>query len=159
MLSPAGVLSGTSGRQNTTQEWISAKLNCPVSFNMFMGLVMKRECLAGRTNALHKHCMSLSSPLLIDCVCPLVEGKRFNLVLSNLAGFGLKPWRHVSLKGAILTLYRPHLIEKSGQLLKYCLPCNLKKMLMYVIITLKKKSRHKEVDTFSSSLVVFAWHL
>lgn len=86
--------------------------------------------------------MSLSSPLLIDCVCPLVEGKRFDLVLSNLAGFGLKPWRHVSLKGAILTLYRPHLREKSGQLLKYC---NLKKMQMYVI-TLKKiqtqRSRH-----------------
>lgn len=93
---------------------------------------------------IHKHCMSLSSPLLIDCVCPLVEGKRFDLVLSNLAGFGLKPWRHVSLKGAILTLYRPHLREKSGQLLKYCLPCNLKKMQMYVstLKIIQTQSRH-----------------
>ncbi|TNN47957.1 hypothetical protein EYF80_041850 [Liparis tanakae] len=38
MLSPAGVFSGTSGRQKTTQEWISAKLNCPTRLSLFMGL-------------------------------------------------------------------------------------------------------------------------
>lgn len=38
MLSPAGVFSGTSGKQKTTQEWISAKLNCPTKLSLFMGL-------------------------------------------------------------------------------------------------------------------------
>lgn len=38
MLSPAGVLSGTSGKQKTTQEWISAKLNCPTRLSLFIGL-------------------------------------------------------------------------------------------------------------------------
>lgn len=41
MFSPAGVFSGTSGRQNTTHEWISAKLNCPTRLKVFMGLVIK----------------------------------------------------------------------------------------------------------------------
>lgn len=43
MLSPAGVFSGTSGKQKTTQEWISAKLNCPTRLSLFMGLKSGEE--------------------------------------------------------------------------------------------------------------------
>ena len=36
--SPAGVLSGNSGRQNVTQEWTSARLKLPVNLSVLNGL-------------------------------------------------------------------------------------------------------------------------
>lgn len=120
MLSPAGVFSGTSGKQKTTQEWISAKLNCPTRLSLFMGLEERqrdRKKLRDKeSESEFPHLFETnlqeaveSSPVLVYAVCALMEGQRFDLVLADLAGLGLQSGGDVGLQGAILSLNGPHL--------------------------------------------------
>lgn len=93
MLSPAGVFSGTSGKQKTTQEWISAKLNCPTRLSLFMGLNKRRR-------ERKRHFVKIK---LIDDTIQLLtymaqnkksnfddNHSKHNIVLSNLFDFSFK---------------------------------------------------------------------
>lgn len=113
MLSPAGVFSGTSGRQKTTQEWISAKLNCPTRLSLFMGLDPKHKTnsIIKLTNIVvrNKRVKQRKPPVLVDAVCALVKRQRFDVILPNLTCLGLQSVGDISLQGAILPFDGPHL--------------------------------------------------
>ena len=76
----------------------------PTLVNLFIHLYSKQ----------HKLNRFSLVPCVIQYVCPLMQGQRFDVVLPDLTGLRLKPWGDVGLKNPILALDGSHLELQTG---------------------------------------------